>query len=133
MLLMKLFHHTLFYYLFFYCIILFIWLDILQNYCFIKLTLYQLWNFSSNLYFQRCNSKFVAPKVVVPWCSDSTAGCYYSNPDRFPPRRVGKSRWWGFLMMVPNGNTTFDCSQVSHPIKTSYHHHHHHHYVTLKH
>ena len=41
--------------------------------------------------------------AVVQWC-------------RFPPWHVGKWRWWGFLTMVPSGNTDASCSEVNHLI-----------------
>ena len=42
--------------------------------------------------------------------------------------RVGDSRWWGSLTMVPDGNKAKRLSSVNHITKTTYHHHHHHHH-----
>ena len=38
--------------------------------------------------------------TVAPWCSNTTTKCFSTIRDRFPPWRVGKSRWWNFLKMV---------------------------------
>ena len=42
-------------------------------------------------------------------------------------RRVGVSRWWGSLTMVPAGNKAKRFSSVNHTKKTIHHHHYHHH------
>ena len=42
-------------------------------------------------------------------------------------RRVGDSRWWGSLTMVPAGNKAKRLSSVNHTTKTIHHHYHHHH------
>ena len=81
--------------------------------------------------------------LVVPWCS----GYLYCTTSfnwawtqvlrKFKPcsRRVGKSRWWGSLTMVPAGNRAKYLSSVNHTTKLIHHHHHHHHhhfFTTLK-
>ena len=43
-------------------------------------------------------------------------------------RRVGDSRWWGSLTMVPARNKAKRLSSVNHTTKTIHHHHHHHHH-----
>ena len=40
-------------------------------------------------------------------------------------RRVGDSRWWGYLSVVPAGNKAKSLSPVNHITKTIHHHHHH--------
>ena len=72
---------------------------------------------------------------MAPWCS----GYHYCTTSfneawtqvlrRFKPcsRRVGDSRWWGSLTMVPAGNKAKRLSSVNHTTKTIRHHHHHHH------
>ena len=49
-------------------------------------------------------------------------------------RRVGDSRWWGSLTVVPAGNKAYHLSSVNHTTKTIHHHHHHHHHhqATIK-
>ena len=42
-------------------------------------------------------------------------------------RRVGDSRWWGSLTIVPDGNKARRLSSVNHNTKAIYHHHHNHH------
>ena len=66
----------------------------------------------------------------------TTAQLHSTKPElRFcagsnPARRVGDSRWWGSLTMVPAGNKAKSLSSVSHTTKTIHHHHHHHHHHT---
>ena len=43
-------------------------------------------------------------------------------------RRVGDSRWWGSLTVVPAGNKAKRLSSVNHTTKAIHHHHHHHHH-----
>ena len=40
--------------------------------------------------------------------------------------RIGDSRWWGFLKMVPAGNKAKCLPTVNHTTKRIHHHHHHH-------
>ena len=70
---------------------------------------------------------------MKPWCS----GYHYCTTSfskawnqvlrRFKPcsRRVGDSRWWGSLTVVPAGNKAKRLSSVNHTTKTIHHHHHH--------
>ena len=82
-----------------------------------------------------CTSKFVYVMVpsfafVAPWCSgySTTAQLHSTKPElRFcagsnPARRVGDSRWWGSLTMVPAGNKAKRLSSVNHTTKTIHHH-----------
>ena len=69
---------------------------------------------------------------VVPWCS----GYHYCTTSfnkawtqvlhrlKFCTRRVGDSRWWRSLTMVPAGNNAKCLSSVYHTTKTIHHHHH---------
>ena len=71
---------------------------------------------------------------VAPWCS----GYHYCTTSfnkawtqvlrRFKPcsRRVGDSRWWGSLTMVPAGNKANRLSSVNHTTETIHHLHLHH-------
>ena len=71
-------------------------------------------------------------KVIKPWCS----GYHYCTTSfkkawiqvlrRFKScsRRVGDSRWWGSLTMVPAGNKAKRLSSVNHTTKIIHHHHH---------
>ena len=71
---------------------------------------------------------------MVPWCS----GYHYCTTSinkawtqvlrRFIPcsRRVGDSRWWGSLTVVPAVNKAKPLSSVNHTTKTIHHHHLHH-------
>ena len=68
---------------------------------------------------------------MAPWCS----GYHYCTTSfnqawtqvlrRFKPcwQRVGDSRWWGSLTMVPAGNKAKRLSSVNHSAKTIDHHH----------
>ena len=53
---------------------------------------------------------------------------------RFCTRRVGDSRWWWSLRVVPAGNKAKRLSLVNHTTKTihDHHHHHHHHYHHIR-
>ena len=65
---------------------------------------------------------------VAPWCS----GCHYWIISinwawalvlrRFKPcsRRIGDSRWWGYLTMVPAGNKAKHLSSVNHTTKKQF-------------
>ena len=72
--------------------------------------------------------------LVASWCSGyhyCTTSCseaWHQVLRRFKPcsRRVGDSRWWGSLTMVPAGNKAKRLSSVNHTTKTIHHHHHHH-------
>ena len=77
--------------------------------------------------------------IVVPWCSGyhycatSFSKVWSQVLRRFKScsRRVGDSRWWGSLTMVPVGNKARRLWSVNHTTKTipsssSSHHHHHH-------
>ena len=72
----------------------------------------------------------------APWCS----GYHYCTTSfnkawtqvlrRFKPYwwRVGDSRWWGSLTVVPAGNKSKCLSSVNHTTKRIHHYHHHHHH-----
>ena len=68
---------------------------------------------------------------VVPWCSGyhnwttSFNKVWIQVLRRFKScsRRVGDSRWWGSLAMVPAGNKAKSLSSVNHTTKTIHHHH----------
>ena len=74
---------------------------------------------------------------VAPWrsgyhcCTASFNQAWTQVLRRFKPCswRVGDSRWWGSLAMVPDGNEAKRFSSVNHTTK-AIHHHHHHHQVT---
>ena len=69
---------------------------------------------------------------MKPWCSDdhycttSLNKAWNQVLRRFKPcsRRVGDSRWWGSLTVVPAGNKAKRLSSVNHTTKTIHHHHH---------
>ena len=83
----------------------------------------------TNIHLHLWNS--IAEMMVVPWCS----GYHYCTASfnlvwtqvlrRFKPcsQRVGDSRWWGSLTMVPAGNKAKHLSSVNHTTKTIHHHH----------
>ena len=67
---------------------------------------------------------------MAPWCSGynyctaSFNKAWTQVLRRFKPcwRRVGDSRWWGSLTMVPAGNKAKHLSLVNHTTKTIHHH-----------
>ena len=70
---------------------------------------------------------------VAPWrsgyhyCKTSFIKARTQALRRFKPCswRVGDSRWWGSLTMVPAGNKAKRLSSVNHTTKTIHYHHHH--------
>ena len=81
--------------------------------------------------------------LVALWCSAyhyCTTSFNYAWTQilrRFKPyaQRVGDSRWWGSLTMVPAGNKAKRLSSFNHTTKAihqHHHHHHHHHHQLLK-
>ena len=86
------------------------------------------------LIFNPHHVTYVIWNVVALWCSGYD---YCRTPfnkawtqvlRRFKSclQRVGDSRWWGSLTMVPAGNKAKRLLSVNHITKTIHHHHHHH-------
>ena len=69
-------------------------------------------------------------KIVVPWysayhyCTSSFNNVWTQALRRFKSclGRVGDSRWWGSLTMVPTGNKAKCLSSVNHTTETIHHH-----------
>ena len=64
------------------------------------------------------------------YCTTSFNWAWTQVLHRLKPcsRRVGDSRWWGSLTMVPAGNKAKHLSSINHTTKTIHHHHHNHHH-----
>ena len=76
---------------------------------------------------------------MAPWCSGCTTSfnkAWTQVLRRLKPclRRVGDSRWWRSLTVVPAGNKAKRFSSVNHTTETIHHHHHyhHHHHITFR-
>ena len=71
--------------------------------------------------------------LLITWCSGYHYGKVWFNwawiqvLRRFKScsRRVGDSRWWGSLALVPAANKAKRLSSVNHTTNTIHHHHHH--------
>ena len=82
------------------------------------------------VFTQAKNPQLTEYTTVAPWCS----GYHYCTSSfneawtrvlrRLKPcsRRVGDSRWWGSLTMVPAGNKAKRLSSVNHSTKAIHHH-----------